>query len=442
VARRSKRKRKRGRGAKATRDASSVLAPLHCPSCAHPVPIGDGDTARCSFCRERVQIPEAYRELRAAARLDDVARARAEAIAEELARPPSAFVRFWIRAANVAIVLAALLVATWLVVSLVLCIATFADAGLVGAVLMLALGVVLGLPLLWDETLHGLARPLGVDLADVLGGAGAFGLMGLGIFVVSVLPIVLGDYARAFESVRIALRSALAANPAVIDGESAACRSCGAALHVRAGEVHARCVFCRADNLVLLPDPARQAFEVDMKVTCADLDAALEQETSAARNGRRTIATRLVRWSALVPGCILLGRCVASINENDATFWVRATEAAPMIPGGADNPVLPRGEPIVFDVHDTFDGCDELECWVHYFVAVREGETPWLSAEGGELRLEEVTELDVGVWYDPVYVWRVADFSEGAPYDGWYRVKLVTAKARGPEPIVEWGTSR
>lgn len=421
-------------------DPAPSLAPLGCSSCGRPIALGEGDTVTCTFCGSDVQIPPAYVDLRAAARLDDVARSQAEAIALELARPTSRGVRFWILAGDVAVTLSVLVVFVWIAVSLVLCIGSFVDAGLAGAAIMLLVGLVLGVPLLWDEALHGLAQPLGTDFADVLGGAGSYGLLGLGIFAATVVSPVVSSYASAFESVRSALRDALAAVPAASPEAASTCRSCGAPLHVVGQDVHARCVYCRADNLVLLPGTARATFEHEVKASCEDLQSAIEAETAAARQGRRAAARYLVQSFAIVPVCILLGRCVAALNENDATFWQPASATAPMIPRTPDNPVLPRGQPTVFDVTRTFDGCDESVCWAYYFVALREGETPWLSAEGSELRLTEVARLHVGPWYDPTYVWRSATLDAGAPYDGWFRVKLVTPKARSVMPTVDWGT--
>src|SRR5688572_25319554 len=132
-----------------------MLTPLPCSSCGRPVPLGEGDVVQCPFCREDVAIPDEYARLRDAERLDDAARVRAEAIAQELARPPSLFVIFWTGASGVAALLAVGLVVIWLLVSLVLCIAEFVDAGLFGALMLLCIGLVLGIPLLYDETLHG-----------------------------------------------------------------------------------------------------------------------------------------------------------------------------------------------------------------------------------------------------------------------------------------------
>lgn len=400
--------------------------------------IGGGDTARCRGCDTEVAIPGPYLALRAAARLDERARARAESISTELARPPSLLMRFWQRAGAVALVVALVLLAVWLVVALAMSFGTLFSGGPIGALIMLLIGLFLGIPLLYNMTLHGLAEPLRVDLADVWGSAGAYALLGLACWVVTVVPFVLAAYADSFESVRTALRTALAARPAAIAGGAEQCRVCGAPLDERADQLHARCVYCGADNLVHLAAAPLSQLEDAMKAACTDLESAIAEESTAARRGRRLVATRLAKWLALVPMAVLLGRCVDLVNEDDVTFWQRAAATAPMLPSNADNPALPRGIATVFDVHRTFDGCDDDDCWAHYYVALAAGESPRLAVERGDLRVVEVARRTVGSWHDPTYEWRPTELMDGAPYAGWYRVKLATPKRRDAMPIVTW----
>jgi hypothetical protein len=155
------------------------LLPLACPACGRPVPIGAGDVAHCRACDSDVAVPPSHRELRAIAELDRAARARADAIVEELTRPPSWFMRFWLGAGMASVVLCVVLLVVWILVSIAMCIGEFVSAGIFGAAIMLLVGLVLGIPLLYDEALHGLAEPLGVDLADVCSGAGSHALLGL-----------------------------------------------------------------------------------------------------------------------------------------------------------------------------------------------------------------------------------------------------------------------
>ena len=417
------------------------LTPLSCVACGRPVALGDGDTARCRACGAEVEIPGPYLALRAATRRNDQARARAEEISAELARPPSLFVRFWTAAGALAVTLTTLLVVVWIGVSLVMCIGMIFGDGVLTGMIALLIGFVIGAPMLYNQALHALAGPLGVDLADVWGGAGSYALLGLAFWLASVVPQVLAAYAEMFESVRTALRTALAADPAAVPGEAEQCRTCGAPLDDRAGALHVRCVYCGSDNLVLLDAARLSRIEGGVKAACTDLESAIAEEANAARRGRIQAIKRITGGLTLVPLAVALGWCVAALNDDDLTFWRRAAASTPMLPNIADNPELPRGTPTVFAVHTTFDDCDDVECSAYYFVALAAGDTLRLAAGDGDLRVTETARRHVGRWYDPTYEWRAADLAAGAPYTGWYRVKLTTTKVRGPEPIVTWDSS-
>ncbi len=73
---------------------------------------------------------------------------------------------------------------------------------------------------------------------------------------------------------------------------------------------------------------------------------------------------------------------------------------------------------------------------------VGSGEQLRVTVEGDDLRVTEIAMRRVGSWYDPSYGWLVVEPGAGAPYAGWYRVKLSTTKQRGAAPIVTLDTSR
>jgi hypothetical protein len=140
---------------------------------------------------------------------------------------------------------------------------------------------------------------------------------------------------------------------------------------------------------------------------------------------------------------VLLGRGVAGVNKDDVTFWHRAVPSSPMLPKVEGNPPLDRGRATRFDVHKTFDGCDEIDCWAYYFVPLERGDALRITAEEGDLRLVEIASRHVGSWYNPTYEWRAMALGTRAPYAGWYRVKLATSKQRNAiEPRVVWTASR
>ncbi len=67
-------------------------------------------------------------------------------------------------------------------------------------------------------------------------------------------------------------KAALAAKPPAAEGAPPVCRSCGAPLAVRAGDTFARCIYCGADNLVMLD--AIHARSLATSVEHAEADAA------------------------------------------------------------------------------------------------------------------------------------------------------------------------
>jgi LSD1 subclass zinc finger protein len=307
---------------------------------------------------------------------------------------------------------------------------------------MLAIGLVLGIPLLYNEALHGLADPLGTDFADVWGGAGSYALLGLSFWLVFAVPTVLAAYADSFESVRAALRRVLSA-PARSEGGLAECRTCGAPVHVTSGALHVRCIYCRTDNLVDVCETRREKTEENTIIVCRDLESAILEERRVAAKGRILAATRLAKWLLLAPMSMLLGRCVAEVNEDDPTFWHRAVSSSAMRPKTEDNPPLERGRATPFAIHETFDGCDDDDCWAYYFVALERGEELRITVEEGDLRLLQIAKRRVGSWYDPTYQWIAMEPGTRAPYTGWYRVKLATARQRSAsEPWLVWDAAR
>lgn len=418
--------------------APPSLVPLGCGACGSSVPIGPGALARCEACESEVPVPESYLALRAGAELDDTARARADVISKELTRPPSLLLRSWMTAGSIGLGLAIVLLGVWLLVSLVMCVGAFVDAGFPGALIMLLVGLVLGVPLLYNEALHALAPGVGVDLADVWGGAGSYAVLGLAFYLLLTVPHALAAYADGFESARAALRRVLTAS-ARTPGGAATCRACGALVHVPEGAVHVRCMYCRADSLIDGSGAFLAEAEENTKQVCRDLESALQQERSAAAAGRRLAAMRLSKGLVLVPVCVLLGRGVAGVNDDGATFWHRAVRSSPMLPGIAENPPLPRGEVTLLAVHRT---CHEDDCWAYYFVALERGDQLRVAAQVGALRHVELARRHVGPWYDPTYEWKPMDDGVPAPYTGWYRVKLgIWRQGSGPNPRPNPGTT-
>jgi hypothetical protein len=123
------------------------------------------------------------------------------------------------------------------------------------------------------------------------------GVAGL-LYFLGVVPTALAWRTSQSISGLEGLQARLAAKPAT--GESgAACRRCGAPLDVRPGALGARCVFCGADNLLIVPkaDAAKEkeeASEIDVEV-----QSAISKHDATRREDRATM------WLLLAVGPLL-----------------------------------------------------------------------------------------------------------------------------------------
>jgi hypothetical protein len=124
------------------------------------------------------------------------------------------------------------------------------------------------------------------------------------LFVVVFVPRVLGIYANRRASGRMRLVAALAARPPKTAGGPALCRSCGAPVHVVAGELIAVCPYCGTENAVHI-----QTELADAAVKSARRLASTVAEVAAIdRKERRSVRIQLVRelvrylWPTVVFG--------------------------------------------------------------------------------------------------------------------------------------------
>jgi LSD1 subclass zinc finger protein len=194
--------------------------------------MGAGDVATCGFCHAQVPVPENYRALRAAEQQGSADRAAAEALFRTLGKPPSAALRGWAKAAELAggAVFAVIALILW-----------------INATLILLAG--LGLELV----MHLLARPIGIDFIDRFGAGPAYGGFAVCVIVFGLFPNWLVGYLDTSAEIRRTLQANLAARPPERPGFPSTCRQCGAALDVPPGALGVRCTYCESDNLVALP---------------------------------------------------------------------------------------------------------------------------------------------------------------------------------------------
>jgi hypothetical protein len=152
--------------AETERPDKPAVAPLRCPSCNAPVPLGDGEAATCGFCQTAVPLPEAYRTLRDAGKERAGDREAAEKLYRELGSPPSPALRAWASAVELA---------------------TGAVFGIVMVILTLSATLALLAGFALELVLHWLAGPLGIDFIDRFGGGTTYAgflviLIGFGLF--------------------------------------------------------------------------------------------------------------------------------------------------------------------------------------------------------------------------------------------------------------------
>lgn len=225
--------------------AARVAGPLSCPSCGAAVPLGEGDELECPYCSARVPVPADYRALREAQREEGADRARAEALYEKLGHAPPPLLRRW---ANLSSPLY-----RWV---------TEGARGLLRLGWMAVLIALISLTLLG----HWAAPRIGIDVIDVVGGEHLYGGLCALFAVVAVLPVAAAGYLDQFVKSRAALQRSLAAGMPEQPGGPSTCRRCGAPLHVPAGALGVRCVYCSSDNLVALPhDWVEQASRFEHK---------------------------------------------------------------------------------------------------------------------------------------------------------------------------------
>jgi hypothetical protein len=240
---------------------------LRCDACGGAVPLAAGDRFACPHCGREVTPSAAHVALRDAVSRDTDARKRAEALARELSAAGPvlrALGRF------------------------------VSDGGyLLPAVLLMGVGAFASMMALFNLQSFGL-RALHVDVMDVLRD-GEYMALFVGIIAIFVggIPIAAAFGLRTAKG-RARLLLSLAARPSSCPGESPGCRQCGAPLVAAApGAIAARCHYCSADNLVVVPgDVLAAKISATANVNASIEAAALEHRRERALV-RRTLIIRL-----------------------------------------------------------------------------------------------------------------------------------------------------
>jgi DNA-directed RNA polymerase subunit RPC12/RpoP len=316
------------------------LAPLECPACRAPVPLGETDEVACPYCAAAVAIPEDYRALRDSSRGDAEALARAAEMFAALGRPPSAFARFLIRKVGTLLLIGGLLIPV--------------------PVILVILFIHFG------------GTPFGLQLYDVLSDAQqtALGMVSPLVFAAVGYLLVGAARKRAIAVGRI--KAALAARPPPRSSGRALCRTCGAALEYGPEALGARCLYCNSDNLLRMP---RQWLDRMQRYQAPIKDAWLEFIEERRRH-RRRLAWRSALAAPIlaIPVLVLWRGCgppdnLEQLDPNRTPDWRAALETRGMsLPCTGGNIDL---GPIILAPED----CFETGCMVRRLLPLRRGET-------------------------------------------------------------------
>ncbi len=394
--------------------AQSPVAPLSCPTCSAPVPLGDGEVATCSFCQAKVPLPPEYRAIRDTERQRTTDREAAEKLYRELGSPPSAALRAW--AATVAIAGGAVLG----IITIIL---------MISAVFMLFAGFALEL------LLHALAGPLGIDLIDRFGGGTVYAGAVVIVVLFGLFPLWLVGYLDSLAEIKRTLQVNLAARPPQQPGFPATCRGCGAALDVPPGAFGVRCAYCQSDNIVSLPVAwitaagAKQATFHRSIITAVELANGVRAEARAG-------LPRAAKWSlGAVAVFGLVGRGCSSLDSDTVyTGFARMMSSPRQMISYLEPDV---GVPI-----------DQMAAFKHlpYSVALRHHEVlVWASNDegwGGQIDIKNTSSFPflTRSWQRPWLPQTDGTYAASftAPYTGTFVVELRSRETGESDTHLRW----
>lgn len=241
------------------------------------VPLVASASTTCPYCRAVVEVPQAYHQHKAALEALAQSQASARDLYEALGQAPSRLFRafaffdsvwFW-----------ALGLGFWL---------TFAMFAMVYVVPWVGRVV------------------FAVNTADVMSARQQTMLTLGGSLGSVVFGLLLSAWGRQRAIRRGGLQAALAAKAPAAAGGPARCRSCGAALAFTEGSLGARCDYCSADNLLMIPKTWAGRMAKLRRSIGSEVDAALKAWQLERSRLWSSLLTRLALGAALVGLPVLL----------------------------------------------------------------------------------------------------------------------------------------
>jgi hypothetical protein len=219
------------------------LKPFACTGCGALLALGTEPIARCQYCKKETKVPDEYGALQRAAKSFAADKQLAENLFGEVGKPPGFFTRAVFRGAEGSVSIGAK-------VGMVLLGIAYSQP-IIGLGMFMAgaylFGYPVGLLARAGYAISGHPAPKMISPYPVLAIATALVIVGFGI------PVVLYGKERALAPIRAGIHGSLAATLPEKPGGPSRCRNCGAALDVPSGALGVPCVYCKADNLVALP---------------------------------------------------------------------------------------------------------------------------------------------------------------------------------------------
>jgi LSD1 subclass zinc finger protein len=368
---------------------------LTCPACGGQVPLGDGDTLPCPFCHAPVELPPEHRALRDAERKDAAARQEAADLFARYGKKPSPLLR----------AAAILFHPVFLILDGFFILLFVAMMGVIFVGQLLS-------PILHDNVWD--------TLPDAPKGYGMF-ILAAG----SVLAgMVLGIYGRRRILALRSLQAALAARPPSREGGNVMCRECGAPLHVPDGAEGVRCVYCKADNLVDVP----QGWIAGIAASGARIGRAIDEADAWLAGERRRLRRSLILQLSIA-GAILVGfigviAATASPDPGwraDWSHYVLPPRPLVRLRHGVDKKQLAMGKCERIDTIS--DECSGGTCRVWLYAALREGEHFSLTG-ASKVRAVLHSHFWWGKDHEEGFGREVGEAAFTAPWSAWYQLRV------------------
>ena len=248
------------------------LAPLLCMNCNAPLVVVDAPSLVCPFCEAANVMPQVYREeLRLARDLDSATREAAER---------------WMRLAHIKAP------RWWLI-----CAAIAPFVLMTGGLAILFMGYLLRV--VSAQALPGLLPYVWVPLIPAQ-------LLAANVAMKNVLVSGATNVGAAF-----------AASPPSAPGEPPNCRQCGAPLSVQPDDVLVRCVFCAAESIVRLDEPAMAT----LRTRVASAQASLAQAMSALTKHAKLATIETRGRTLVIAGLLVLPLIWSFVQSWNSSYW-------------------------------------------------------------------------------------------------------------------------